>query len=47
MKKGMLFSLSHRDERFEKMNLQTFFSFYFEKFPELELPEPSTDFIRA
>ena len=43
MKKGMLFGLSHREKRFEKMNLLHFLVSTLRNFLFLESPEPSTD----
>ena len=43
MKKGMLFSLSHRERRVKKMNLLHFPIFASKNFVILILPEPSTN----
>ena len=43
MKKGLLFGLSHRDKRVEKMNLPHFSVSTLENFLILKLPEPSTN----
>ena len=45
MKKGMLFGLSNGYKRVEKMNLLHFLVSTLKSFLNLELPEPSTDFI--
>ena len=43
MKKGTLFSLSHREKRVKKMNLLHFPVSTLKNFLILELAEPSTD----
>ena len=37
MKKDMLVGLSHREKRVKKVNLLTFSSLYFEKFPDFRI----------
>ena len=45
MNKGMLFGLSHREKRDEKLNLLHFPVFTSKNVVILKLPEPSTDSI--